>query len=340
MAVRIHFAGLVPGRPLTLLAWAAFAGDPAIVSGTTVHYGRELAEVFPRRWRVASTIADCDVVVYPHTFADGPETERVAAAARVADKPCIFIGIDENLPPSRLTYGTLYRSSIFQRRPHERTIPAFIHDVREETARTYPEVLPKESAPKVGFCGFVGTPLSRLAYRLAGAWQKVDGLEIRARVLRALRRSPRVRCEFISRGSYLGAAPLAAFDGKHPLSEERAVFLRNLFECPYNLAVRGKGNHSVRLFEILCAGRIPLFVDTACVLPFEHDIDWKRHMVRVDAADIGRIGDLFADAHASCEEGRFEELQRSNRRLWEDWLRPEPFFAHVLDSVAAGRPAP
>jgi hypothetical protein len=340
MAVRIHFAGLVPGRPLDHLAWAAFARDERLAGTTTIHFGRELADAFERHFQVAPSIADCDVVVYPHCYADGPETESVADAARAAGKPCLFFGINENLPPSRLRYGTLYRSSIFERLPHERMIPVFINDPVTEVAPGIAIPLAWEPRPRVGFCGYVGTAASRMAFRLLGASQKADGLGIRAAVLAALRRDPRIDCDFLTRATYLGHSIFAAHDRSHPLVGARDTFMANLFRSPYNLAIRGKGNHSVRFYEILAAGRIPLFVNTNCVLPLEHEIGWRDHVIWVEDHELGHIGDRVVFDHSSRSPEDFRRLQMSNRDLWERRLRPEPFFAHVIESVAAGRPAP
>ena len=340
MAVRIHFAGLAPGRPLVMIAWAAYAKDPVLAGGTTVHYGRELADVFHKHWRIAATLEDCDVVVYPHSYEDGPETAKVSEAARAAGKPCLFYSQDERLPPSRLSYGTLYRSSIFKKLGHERAHPVFIYDLKAESQGAFPETLAKQDVPEIGFCGYVGTPLSRLGLRLLGAHQKVDGLAFRARVLDAVNRDPRLRSRFVARASYLGAAPLAAFQGNHPLATERLVFLSNLYEAPYALAMRGKGNHSVRFYEILSAGRIPLFVNTGCVLPLENEINWKDHTVWVEDSEVPRIGERVRDFHDRIAPEEFQDLQRRNRGLWENRLQPEPYFRHVLETVAKGGKAP
>lgn len=340
MTVRIHFAGLVPGRPLVHVAWAAFAGDERLSSSTVVHFGRELADVFDRHWAVAATVADCDVVVYPHSYVDGAETATVAETARRAGKPCLFFSQDERIPSSSLNYGALYRSSIFDRRPHERCHPVFILDTREETHGAFPETVPKEDSPRVGFCGYVGTPLGRLVLRMLGARQKVDGLSLRARVLAALRSDSRLRCDFVARSSYLGHAPMSAFDKSHPLATERDVFLRNLFTCPYALAMRGKGNHSVRFYEILSAGRIPLFFNTRCTLPLENEIDWRSLVAWVEDSELAVIGDRLLRFHESLDPRAFEDRQRAIRHLWKTRLTPEPFFRHVLDTVARGEPAP
>jgi len=340
MAVRIHFPGLAPGRALVTIAWAACAKDPQLAAATKVYYGRELADVFDTHWRRVDRIEDSDVVVYPYTYEDGPETQGVADAAKAAGKPCLFFSQDERIPPSRLGYGTLIRSSIFEKLPHERAHPVFILDIKEETGGAYPEVIAKGARPEVGFCGYVGTPLSRLAFRLLGAHQKVDGLAFRAKVLGAMRRDPRVDCRFIARATYLGAAPLSAFRKDHPLADQRQVFLRNLMDCPYALAMRGKGNHSVRFYEILSAGRIPVFVNTGCVLPLESEIDWKKYCVWIEEAELPRIGQHLSEFHSRISADGFVDLQRRIRSLWLERLCPEPYFKHVLEVVASGAPFP
>lgn len=340
MAVRLHFPGLCAGRPLVVIAWAAYAKDSLIASATQMHFGRELADVFGLHWRVVSRIEDADVVIYPHSYVDGPETRAVAEAARKAGKPCLFFSQDERLPPSRLTYGTLYRSSIFERLPHERTHPVFINDVRSELADQPPEAIEKETRPTVGFCGYVGTPLTRLMWRAIGQRQKAQGLTLRHRALQYLRADNRITSRLIARSTYLGSATLSAFNTAHPLMHERAAFLRTLCDNGYGLAIRGKGNHSVRFYEILCAGRIPLFINTQCVLPLEGLIDWKSFTCWVEDVDLARIGDTVVLFHKRISADAFLELQRRNRHLWETFLRPEPYFRYILDRVAAGEPAP
>jgi hypothetical protein len=268
------------------------------------------------------------------------EDKITPRALTAAGKPCLFFSQDERIPPSRLGYGTLIRSSIFEKLPHERAHPVFILDIKEETGGAYPEVIAKGARPEVGFCGYVGTPLSRLGLRILGARAKVDGLAFRAKVLGAMRRDQGVDCRFIARGTYLGAAPLSAFRRDHPLADQRQAFLANLMESPYALAMRGKGNHSVRFYEILSAGRIPVFVNTACVLPLESEIDWKKYSVWVEESELPRIGRHLREFHDRIGAEEFVDLQSRIRSLWLERLRPEPYFKHVLEVVASGSPFP
>jgi hypothetical protein len=340
MSIRIYFAGLQPGRPLILLAWAAFQSRPALTATTTINFGRDLKSAFGKTFRVADKLADCDVVIYPHPYADDSATAAVADIARAEQKPCLFFSQDERLPPSRLSFGTLYRSSIFKRLPHERAHAVFISDVREEAPQHATVVVEREDRPRLGFCGYVGTPIRRAILRLLGARQKVEALDLRSRVLRYAQQDQRLDSHFITRADYLGAATLAVFDQTHPLADARQAFLQNLFKCSYGLAMRGKGNHSVRFYEILAAGRIPVFINTNCVLPFEAEIPWKTIMPWIEHEDIPSIGDRLLRFHNQMDEAGFRDKQLELRALWEARLTPIPYFTHILQAVASGKSAP
>jgi len=244
------------------------------------------------------------------------------------------------LPPSRLQYGTLYRSSIFRRLPHERAHAVLINDVTQEVPGATAAVREKEPQPRIGFCGYVGTPLRRAVLQVVGAKQKVAGLKLRARVLRCIEKDRRLLAEFTTRADYLGAATLAAFREDHPLTASRQAFLQNLFACSYGLAIRGKGNHSVRFYEILAAGRIPVFIDTNCVLPFEDEIEWRKLMPWIGERDVDSLGDFVVKFHDNLSGEAFASKQRQLRALWENRFKPIPYFAHILSTVAAGKRAP
>ena len=67
-------------------------------------------------------------------------------------------------------------------------------------------------------------------------------------------------------------------------------------------------------------GRIPLFIDTDCVLPFDFAIDWKRFRVWVDQVDLRSVADSGGRVPRLHLGEEFEELQVACRRLWEEWL--------------------
>ena len=143
--------------------------------------------------------------------------------------------------------------------------------------------------------------------------------------MRALKSAPGVDTNFVVRDAFFGTAVGNDTDTTR-MKHLRREYFRNIIDTDYTLCVRGAGNFSYRLYETLSCGRIPVFVDTDCVLPYDSVVDWKKYCVYIDESEIGQIGEKVADFHASLSPADFEELQRSCRKFWEDYISPEGFF--------------
>jgi len=153
---------------------------------------------------------------------------------------------------------------------------------------------------------------------------------IRTTVLRFLAASPVIDANLKIREHFLGGALLS--EGSvdvQKMQQIRQEYVQNTVGSDYVLCARGGGNFSYRLYETLCCGRIPVFVDTDCVLPFHSEINWKQYCVWVDEKEVQWIGEKVAEFHDSLTNRQFLDLQRECRKLWEDYLSPEGFFGNL-----------
>lgn len=137
----------------------------------------------------------------------------------------------------------------------------------------------------------------------------------RAKLLRGFEQSPIVETNFIYRKHYRAGAITPS--ERQKTTQE---YFENIQNSDYVLCVRGGGNFSVRLYETLMMGRIPIFVNTDCLLPFEGNIDWKKHVVWVEWSDRHQIVKLVAEFHDNLSDKTFKELQQANRVLWKETL--------------------
>jgi hypothetical protein len=215
------------------------------------------------------------------------------------------------------------------RLPNEVAMPAEVSDPFIELGQ---RIMPRDKSdkPSVGFCGFVSNPLMRAVYRAMGRTRKADSLAFRASVLRALRKDKQITPNFIARQAYW-----AGTRGRFHLSiakqyKPRQAFWNNVIESDYTVCMRGAGNFSYRFYEVLAAGRIPLFINTHCVLPFEDEIDWREHCVWVEESEIDYAGEILMNFHSRLSRRQFRQLQISNRRLWERKLSPLAFYKNAL----------
>jgi hypothetical protein len=333
--IRIHFAGedLRQSRNRLAISCGVVTGD--------AHPYQDLAAFGRDRWRPAP-FEEADVVVYALPYEEGPETRKLAERARDAGLPCIFFRANDDPTPANPPHGVVYRTSLYRSRltPRELAMPAFTDDLLEECGGEL-VARARGERPTVGFCGHVGTAGDRLYENLVGLLRgnrdKAVGMGLRHRALETLRASRRVDTNFIARTQIWGGASTGAaqWDAARRAAVRRE-YLDNILASDYCLCLRGKGNYSFRFYEVFAMGRVPLFVDTDCVLPFEDEIDWRSRCVWVDQSEMARIGDIVADFHAARSDDDLRQLQLDNRKLWEDYLRPSSIYARILERALRG----
>ena len=305
-----------------------------------------------------SPLEDCDFAVFPVEYQLCTRPDRaailvkLAGMAREAGKPLVvFVGgdLDEPPPVGDFVYHTApYRSRL---PPHTFCMPPMLEDLVERYFGGVVPVRQKEEVPSVSFCGMalpLGLPpgkkwvkesLRLLAYR-AGLVKGVPvGYAPRALAIKALERARGVRCDFVIRRHSLvqfrWGHLLAADDQGNVVSvkegaDHRTDYVKNLTGSDYVLCARGYGNYSLRLYECLCVGRIPIIVNTDVVLPFEELIDWKSVGVWVEEREISRLGEIVTEFHRRQTAESFAELQRRAREIWEEFISPEGFYAHAF----------
>ncbi len=137
----------------------------------------------------------------------------------------------------------------------------------------------------------------------------------RAKLLKVFEKSALIRTNFIYRNHYRAGAQTDLERKQTTLD-----YYNNIASSDYVICVRGAGNFSVRFYETLMMGKIPVFVDTDCLLPFEDEINWKQHVVWIAWKDRKNIAQIVSDFHQQLSNDAFIALQLNNRKLWKETL--------------------
>lgn len=137
----------------------------------------------------------------------------------------------------------------------------------------------------------------------------------RATILSILQKSQLIESNFVYRRRYRAGA-ITVSEREKTTNE----YFENISNSDYVLCVRGVGNFSVRLYETLMMGKIPVFINTDCLLPFEEIIDWKNHVVWVEWKDRKNIPTIIYDFHMKLSNDEFLHWQIKNRELWKERL--------------------
>lgn len=229
----------------------------------------------------------CDVGLVGEVLFSDPATPRLlellAETLRPLGKPVVVFVVDdfelEYSPlPNLLVVRTSLRASL--RRRTELVLPYLWECPTEPFAP-----MAAGEAPTVGFCG-LATPL-------------------RERLMSALQGSPGVRCDFVRRERFWGGAA----------HDPRVVreFQENLSRNQFTVASRGAGNFSMRFYQSLAAGRIPVLVDTDMVLPFADRIPWRKLIVFEpdEEACVRRVEALHASGAVQAHQQVCAEVFRA-----------------------------
>ena len=150
----------------------------------------------------------------------------------------------------------------------------------------------------------------------------------RAQLLQSLERCQDIQTNFIYRKNYRGGSQTDELRTKTTLE-----YYDNLVNSDYVLCIRGTGNFSVRLYESLMMGKIPVFVNTDCLLPFPTRIDWKKHMVFVEFDNRQNLATIILDFHKQLSNDAFEQIQIANRMLWKETLSIDGIFKIIENDL-------
>jgi hypothetical protein len=272
---------------------------------------------------------------------------QFAHKAEQAGKPVIvfFSGdcSDEEIP---IKNALVFRQGVYgsKKKPNDFVLPSFCEDLVEHYLEDQLPIRQKGKKPVVGFCGLVTqnswkTELKTLVYQ--GIMLSKNGRIgvppykghiLRAKALEILANSSAIDTNFVTR-----ERSVFLIEGQlGQRLEVRFEFVKNMAESDYILCCRGSANCSTRLYETLCCGRIPVFINTDCVLPYDFAIDWKKYCVWVDENELPQIGEKIAEFHNNLSPQEFVDLQHECRRLWKEWLSPEGFFSNFYRHFQVG----
>jgi len=281
---------------------------------------------------LVSSIDEADVVLLPFEWkSNGPAQVEIALklaeeAENKGKKVMIFFNSDsdENIP---IGNSIIFRTSFYRskRKANEFALPGWSVDFLERYSKGKLRTRKKGPVPFVGYCGYIDyahtNPKSMLLHgiRLLSPKKPIPAAYLRGAAVRTLLRDKRVKMNFIYRTRFGGRCD----------KDARLEYATNILDSDYALVARGGGNFSYRLYEVLSCGRIPVFIDTDCVLPYDHIIDWKRHCVWVDVKEVDSIADKVIEFHEGISEIGFEELQFQIRRLYEEWISPVGFHKNL-----------
>lgn len=272
-----------------------------------------------------------------------PEADAIAKLASDNGKGLIVWFRGDLVPIVPYANAEVFLPGMIRSRstPRQHACPVFINDPRPVWGSNKETIRHKGERPVVGFCGYGSLSKIKLLWSMYkgvllnsqrvlrqtnyAAIPILPATILRNRAISNLTKNPKVETRFVIHGRHTKTnSPSEAL-----ASTAAEVFFSNIYDTDYTLCVRGYGNWSYRFYETLACGRIPIFVDTDCVLPLQTKIDWKKYSVWVDRSELHLIAEKLLDFHASLSPADFVELQVECRKLWEENFTPRGFSENL-----------
>jgi hypothetical protein len=309
---------------------------------------------------------ECDFLLFPINYDAKLNAscfdmiKKLEFLSRLYDKPVVIHHFGNDLTrPDELKIpfsNALYLSlSLLRSRlqPNHFALPYFIPDCRENYCRGWDIALPNSRRPTVGFCG-IAAPI-RTSWNLTKVFDVLRvvlsytaelGIDpealalncetnlkhaFRYRLVKNFAKRREICTDFVFRSR--SAFENNDYTNKADDDDFNTVFYRNLFYNIYNICCRGTENYSIRFYETLCMGRIPVLVDSDIVLPFDTKIDYSKHCVFIHKKELHRAAQILLDFHNSKGDDEIKELQLANRQLWEHVLSQKSFYVKLVELI-------
>jgi hypothetical protein len=157
--------------------------------------------------------------------------------------------------------------------------------------------------PTVGFCGATS----------GRYWNKE-----RLYIVEELSKNKNIEVNAIKRLSYFNQRQQQT----RPLWKNE--FIDNLEKNLFNICNRGCGNFSMRFYETLCAGRIPILVDSNIELPFKNDIDWNETIILAKSKE-----ELSRKVVRVFDNKDVIKMQKNCKKIWNEYFTEESFIKNM-----------
>ena len=189
----------------------------------------------------------------------------------------------------------LFRTSIYksQKKFNEFLLPY----VWEEINRPF-TILNKTKLPIIGFCGKVSNH--------------------RKKLIEKLQNTSNLTTNFNIKKDFWGGDP----HNKDLINQ----FCDNVIKSHFTVCNRGNGNFSMRFYQTLSAGRIPILVDTDLILPFDNIINWNEIIIigKNEEEVINKLFELW-------EKKNIEKTQEKCKYTYDTFFDKRFFLKNLFD---------
>lgn len=137
---------------------------------------------------------------------------------------------------------------------------------------------------------------------------------------------PEIETNFIIRDSYIYQLT----------SSQINDFDTNMNENLFIFCYRGGGNFSVRFYETIMRGRIPIVIKTDNAFPFEDILDYNKVGIFIEETEINEtntLKDIIMNYYNNKTADELICIQKYNREIYLNYFHPDIFWGEIFKYI-------
>jgi hypothetical protein len=131
-----------------------------------------------------------------------------------------------------------------------------------------------------------------------------------------------------------GSVEIVDTQGFTGSEHDKTRYIRHLEAMTYVICPRGIENFSIRVYEALKYGRIPVIIDTEMVLPTE--IDWDQVAIRIPYDCLNNVYDIILNDYNSRSADEFIARQQTAFSTMHELDSMQWLTSHLRDILTGG----
>ena len=277
--------------------------------------------------RITPQLANSDVVLVPYELAYWYKDKSyiIYLNSLSKQKKLIILNTADYISKIKKIKNAIYLRTFLNPGEHSRDTVIIPYEIN-------PLINARSFNPKfnISFMGYFPKVFSsRIFYALKNSFRypvQGNGAIIRKLMARKLRET-NLPHTLVVRHSFGGWKR----DKSENALKRRWEFLNSVSESRYVICPRGDGNQSLRFYEALSAGRVPILIDTKIKLPLEDQLDYNKFIITVKINDSTMIWrKKILNFESLYNETTFKLLSKEISEFYDQNLSMYNFYRNLF----------
>lgn len=120
-------------------------------------------------------------------------------------------------------------------------------------------------------------------------------------------------------------------DSSESTIQNRAQYIKLIEDSRYILCPRGDGNQSIRFYETLSAGRVPIILDSRIVFPLSESIDLRKFIIMFQVNEsIDAWNEKIIEFESSLSDDNFKILSQEICNIYDKYFSYYNFYKNLF----------